>query len=71
LHFTPKRWYAQSERLFSASPAPMQAIVGFGSYLPERVLTNEELAGRLDVTPDWILRNPASARAELRTSADQ
>lgn len=32
----------------------MASILGFGSYVPERVLTNEELAGRLDVTPDWI-----------------
>jgi alginate O-acetyltransferase complex protein AlgI len=26
LHFTPKRWYAESEKLFSASPAPVQAV---------------------------------------------
>lgn len=32
----------------------MSSIVGFGAYLPERILTNEELATRLGVTPDWI-----------------
>jgi len=29
-------------------------IVGTGAYLPEQLLTNEELAGRFDVTTDWI-----------------
>ena len=29
-------------------------ILGAGVYLPEQLLTNEELAGRFAVTPDWI-----------------
>lgn len=29
-------------------------ILGSGAYLPERVLTNEELAQQFGVTPDWI-----------------
>ncbi len=29
-------------------------IVGCGSYLPERVVTNAELSARLDTTDDWI-----------------
>jgi 3-oxoacyl-[acyl-carrier-protein] synthase-3 len=29
-------------------------IVGWGKYLPERIVTNEELAARLDTTADWI-----------------
>jgi len=32
----------------------LASILGFGSYLPERVLTNEDLAERLDLSPDWI-----------------
>jgi 3-oxoacyl-[acyl-carrier-protein] synthase-3 len=30
-------------------------IVGFGAYLPERVLTNEELAKQVDTTDAWIV----------------
>ena len=26
-----------------------------GSYLPERVVTNEEIAPRMDSTPEWIV----------------
>ncbi|HEX5229996.1 MAG TPA: ketoacyl-ACP synthase III, partial [Bryobacteraceae bacterium] len=33
----------------------MAAIRGFGAYLPERVVTNAELAARLDCEPAWIL----------------
>lgn len=29
-------------------------ILGTGAYLPEQLLTNEELAERLNVTPEWI-----------------
>ena len=29
-------------------------ILGTGAYLPEELLTNEELAERFSVTPDWI-----------------
>jgi len=30
-------------------------IVGCGSYLPERIVTNRELAERLDTSDDWII----------------
>ena len=30
-------------------------IIGCGSYLPERVLTNEELAATVDTSDDWIV----------------
>lgn len=32
----------------------MAVIGAFGAYLPERVVTNQELADRLSCTPDWI-----------------
>ncbi|MBX7218699.1 MAG: ketoacyl-ACP synthase III [Blastocatellia bacterium] len=35
----------------------MTYIIGFGSYLPERIVTNLELASRLEVEPDWIVAN--------------
>ena len=33
----------------------MAAIRGFGAYLPSRVVTNAELAARLDCEAGWIL----------------
>ena len=29
-------------------------ITGTGSYLPGRVVTNDELAAKLDTTDEWI-----------------
>ncbi|MBB2191209.1 ketoacyl-ACP synthase III [Gluconacetobacter azotocaptans] len=29
-------------------------MVGFGGYLPDRIVTNDELAARLDTSDDWI-----------------
>jgi 3-oxoacyl-[acyl-carrier-protein] synthase III len=29
-------------------------VVGCGAYLPERIITNHELAGRLDTSDEWI-----------------
>ncbi len=31
-------------------------IAGCGAYLPERVLTNQELAGTVDTTDEWIVK---------------
>jgi len=31
-------------------------VLGCGSYLPERVLTNEELAGMVDTSDEWIVQ---------------
>jgi 3-oxoacyl-[acyl-carrier-protein] synthase III len=31
-------------------------VLGCGSYLPERVLTNPELAARIDTSDDWIVQ---------------
>ena len=37
-------------------------IVGWGSYVPERVLTNEDLAQMVDTSDEWIIR-----RSGIRT----
>lgn len=34
--------------------APRSRVIGCGSYLPERVLTNDELARKLDTSDEWI-----------------
>src|SRR5260370_15154121 len=31
-------------------------LVGCGAYLPERILTNEELAQRIDTSDEWITK---------------
>ena len=31
-------------------------ILGCGSYLPERVLSNEELAASVETSDDWIVQ---------------
>ncbi|MCG8490500.1 MAG: ketoacyl-ACP synthase III [Sneathiellales bacterium] len=43
-------------------------IVGTGSYLPERVLTNEELSRMVDTTDEWIVAR--SGIRERRIAAD-
>jgi 3-oxoacyl-[acyl-carrier-protein] synthase III len=40
-------------------------IIGTGSYLPERVLTNAELQGMVDTTDEWILSRTGIARRHL------
>ncbi|HEX3864137.1 MAG TPA: beta-ketoacyl-ACP synthase III [Stellaceae bacterium] len=43
-------------------------VVGCGGYLPERVVTNEELAGRLDTSDAWIRQR--TGIGERRIAAD-
>src|SRR5262249_48263644 len=33
---------------------PRSQVAGCGAYLPERIITNHELAGRLDTSDEWI-----------------
>jgi 3-oxoacyl-[acyl-carrier-protein] synthase III len=46
----------------------MAFLRGFGSYLPERIVTNDELAQVCGVEPEWILT--ASGIRERRYAAD-
>ena len=40
-----------------SSPRPLRAVVaGSGSALPERVVTNDDLAKRVDTTDEWIVQ---------------
>lgn len=59
----------------------MAFIQAFGAYLPERVMSNEELAAKLDCTPQWIvdvsgieerrIASPDQAVADLAVLAAQ
>ena len=42
-------------------------ITGTGSYLPERVVTNDELSQQLDTTDEWIFSHTQAARNYLDT----
>ena len=33
----------------------MASLRAFGAYLPSRIATNQELASRVNCTPEWIL----------------
>jgi len=43
-------------------------IVGLGSYLPERVLTNQDLEKMVDTTDEWITSR--TGMKERRIAAD-
>ena len=36
--------------------AKRSVVLGCGSYLPQRVLTNAELAARIDTSDEWIVQ---------------
>ena len=40
-------------------------IAGTGSYLPPRVVTNDELAARLDTSDEWIRSRTGIARRHI------
>jgi len=44
-------------------------IIGTGSYLPERVLTNAELEGMVDTTDEWILSRTGIERRHLAAAS--
>ena len=43
-------------------------VIGYGSYLPERIVTNEELARRVDTSDEWIRKR--TGIYERRIAAD-
>ena len=36
--------------------AKRSVVLGCGSYLPQKVLTNAELAARIDTSDEWIVQ---------------
>jgi acetoacetyl-CoA synthase len=46
------------------------SVLGTGSWLPERVVTNEELAGPLGVTADWIEERTGVLERRVADEAD-
>lgn len=46
------------------------AIRGCGSYLPRRVVTNDELAARLDTSDEWIRQRSGIVKRHFAESGE-
>src|SRR6478752_7187853 len=57
-----------SRRMSEMTSATQVCIAGTGSYLPERILTNEELAAKVDTSDEWIVTR--TGIKERRIAAD-
>src|SRR5262249_7732081 len=54
------------------APSPMYSrIVGTGSYLPAHVLTNAELAKRVDTSDEWIRTRTGIRERRIAAAAEQ
>jgi 3-oxoacyl-[acyl-carrier-protein] synthase-3 len=45
-------------------------VIGLGSYLPERILSNAELAKRVDTTDDWIVGRTGIHRRHIAAEGE-
>ena len=45
-------------------------VVGCGSYLPRRVVTNDELAERLDTSDDWIIQRTGIRQRHIAATGE-
>lgn len=45
-------------------------IIGCGSYLPERVVTNQELAEQVDTTDEWIIERTGIRRRHIAADGE-
>jgi len=54
----------------SRSGKPVIGVLGVGGYLPDRVVTNADLALRADVTDDWVVSR-TGIRTRRVASADE
>jgi len=51
-------------------PARTVSIIGTGSYVPERVLTNAELEARVDTTDEWIVTRTGIRERRLASDGE-
>ena len=42
---------------------PISQIIGTGSYLPERIVTNHDLAQKVDTSDEWIVERDGDSAA--------
>jgi 3-oxoacyl-[acyl-carrier-protein] synthase-3 len=56
--------------MFFENAVPRSRIVGTGSYLPERVVDNAELEGRLQTTASWIKEHTGIERRRVAAQGE-
>jgi 3-oxoacyl-[acyl-carrier-protein] synthase-3 len=56
--------------MFKDEVVPRSQIVGTGSYVPERMVTNEQLEGRLETTAAWILEHTGIQRRHIAADGE-
>ena len=49
-----KSWAGTEQKTNGHNPASMSHILGFGGYVPERVMTNDDWAALVDTSDEWI-----------------
>src|SRR3981081_187550 len=45
-------------------------VLGCGSYLPQQILTNAELAARIDTSDEWIVRAPGIKQRQIAAEGE-
>jgi 3-oxoacyl-[acyl-carrier-protein] synthase-3 len=56
--------------MFPDAIIPRSRIIGTGSYLPERVVDNVELEGRLETTAQWIVEHTGIERRHVAAEGE-
>ena len=56
--------------MFPDAIRPRSRIIGTGSYLPERVVDNSELEGRLETTAEWIVEHTGIERRRVAAEGE-
>jgi 3-oxoacyl-[acyl-carrier-protein] synthase-3 len=56
--------------MVSKSPPPRSRILGTGRYLPSRVVTNEEVATRVDTSDEWIRQHTGILRRRVAAEGE-
>jgi len=54
----------------SPSPCRRSVITGTGSYLPQTILTNDDLAARLDTSDEWIIERTGIRRRHIAAAGE-
>lgn len=49
---------------------PRTVVLGVGSYLPDRILTNDDLAGMVDTSDEWIVQRTGIRRRHIAAEGE-
>ena len=45
-------------------------IIGFGSYLPQNIVTNDDLAEKIDTSDEWIRKRTGIAQRHIAADGE-